>query len=529
MNRSRVEIYDTTLRDGAQGVGVSFSLEDSLRIAERLDHLGIHYVEGGQPGSNPKSSRFFKEVASLNLRRSKVVPFGSTRHAKYTASRDPNLRAILRADTEVVCIFGKAWDFHVRKVLRVSLDENLRMIRQSVAYLVKHGRTVIYDAEHYFDGWIANPKYAIATLQAARDGGAETLVLCDTRGGTLPQEIGSVVSVARENVTGRLGVHAHNDSGTAVAASLIAVEHGATHVQGTINGYGERCGNADLCTIIPSLTLKMGRKCIAPSHLKRLMATAHFVSELANIVPDDGQPYVGRNAFAHKGGMHVSAVERAPSSFEHIDPDVVGNRRHVVVSEVSGGASISRKARELGIEMEGKSAESRRVVERIKELEDQGYQFEGADASFELIVRKIKGEDRHFFELAGFRVIDERRQGGEPYSEATIKIVVDGREEHTAAEGDGPVDALDRALRKALERFYPELREMHLVDFKVRVLDARAGTAAKTRVLIESMDEDDSWNTVGVSENIIEASYEALVDSIEYKLLKDRRRKRKQT
>ncbi|MCD6287615.1 MAG: citramalate synthase, partial [Candidatus Hydrogenedentes bacterium] len=334
------------------------------------------------------------------------------------------------------------------------------------------------------------------------------------------------VREVRDRVPSRLGIHTHNDSGTAVGGTLMAVENGVTHVQGTLNGYGERCGNADLCSIIPNLALKMGRKCVSRTQLKRLTTTAHFVSELANIVPDDHQPYVGRNAFTHKAGMHVSAVKRAPESFEHAEPDSVGNQRHVVVSEVSGAASVSHKARELGIELEQKSDETKQIVNRIKELEDKGYLFEGADASFELVVKKVKGLHQHFFDLAGFRVIVERKRGEPSYSEATIKVVVDGREEHTAAEGDGPVDALDHALRKALERFYPDLKQMHLADFKVRVLDARAGTAAKTRVLIESMDEDDSWNTVGVSENIIEACYEALVDSIEYKLLKDRKRKR---
>jgi len=526
MKQPQVEVYDTTLRDGAQSVGVAFSLDDSLRIVERLDQLGIHYIEGGQPGSNPKAGKFFRAVAKLDLRRSTVVAFGSTRHARRVPSRDPNLRALLRAETEVVTIFGKSWDFHARKVLRVSLDENLRMIGQSVAHLKKHGRRVIYDAEHFFDGWSANPDYALATVRVAQDAGAEVVVLCDTNGGTMPHQVAAIVDATCRHISVPLGIHTHNDAGTAVANSLMAIEHGATHVQGTINGYGERCGNADLCAVIPNVMFKLGRRCIGPADLKRLTSVAHLVSELANIVPDDRQPYVGRNAFTHKGGMHVSAVERAPSSFEHVGPERVGNRRHVVVSEMSGGAAVRRKARELGISIEAKSGESRRVVRRIKTLEEQGYEFEGADASFELLVQKVKRVHTRFFDLAGFRVIVERTRGGRPYSEATIKVVVDGREEHTAAEGDGPVDALDHALRKALERFYPELKEMHLADFKVRVLDAQAGTAARTRVLIESMDEQDSWNTVGVSENIIEASYEALVDSIEYKLLKDRRRKR---
>ena len=526
MRQPPVEIYDTTLRDGAQAVGIAFSLDDALRIIERLDNLGIHYIEGGQPGSNPKAGKLFQAVRNLNLRRTTVTAFGSTRHARRVPSRDPNLRALLRAETEVVTLFGKTWDFHVRKVLRVSLDENLRMIGQSVEYLKKRDRRVIYDAEHFFDGWSADPEYAAATLHAAQDAGAEVLVLCDTNGGTLPHRIAEMVDEARKHISVPIGIHAHNDAGMAVANSMMAVEHGATHVQGTINGYGERCGNADLCAVIPNVMIKLGRSCIGKPNLSRLMSTAHFVSELANIVPDDRQPYVGRNAFTHKGGMHVSAVERAASSFEHVPPESVGNRRHVVVSEVSGGAAIKRKARELGIELDHEAGDPLRVVRRIKALEDQGYQFEGADASFELVVQKVKRVHTRFFDLAGFRVIVERREGGEPYSEATIKVVVDGHEEHTAAEGHGPIDALDRALRKSLERFYPELKEMHLADFKVRVLDAKAGTAAKTRVLIESMDETDSWNTVGVSENIIEASYEALVDSIEYKLLKDRRHRR---
>ena len=516
-----VKVYDTTLRDGTQGAGITFSLEDQLEITSKLDALGVAYIEGGQPGSNPKAAAFFKEVGKLPLQSATVTAFGSTHHPRKNVEDDPNIAALLKAQTEVVTIFGKSWDFHVSKVLRISLKKNLELIEQSVSYLKKEGRRVIYDAEHFFDGFLARPDYALKTLAVAQNAGAETIVLCDTNGGTMPSAVRTIVSEVRDAVRVKLGAHMHNDCGVAVANTLAAVEEGATQVDGTINGYGERCGNADLCVVIPNIQLKLGWDCVSEEQLRMLAETSHYVSELANVVPDERQPFIGRNAFTHKGGMHIDAVQKATQSCEHIDPEMVGNRRHVLVSELSGRSGVTEKARELGIKLDKKHPETLRLLEKLKKLEQDGYQFEAAEASFELLIRKVTGKHRTFFDLAGFRVIVEKREG-KPISEATIKIVVDGKEEHTAAEGNGPVDALDHALRKALEKFYPDLAQMHLSDFKVRVLDAQSGTAAKTRVLIESSDATSTWRTVGVSENILEASWQALVDSIEYKLLRDR-------
>jgi 2-isopropylmalate synthase len=518
---NEIEVYDTTLRDGTQGAGIVFSLEDQLEIVRKLDALGVKYIEGGQPGSNPKAAAFFRKVKELRLNNAVVTAFGSTCHPRKSARDDPNIAALLKAGTEVVTIFGKSSDFHVRKVLGVSLKKNLELIEQSIAYLKKKGRRVIYDAEHFFDGFISRPDYALKTLAVAQDAGAETIVLCDTNGGTMPSGVRTIVGEVRDAVKVKLGAHMHNDCGMAVANTIAAVDEGATHVDGTINGYGERCGNADLCVVIPNIQLKLGLHCVSEEQLRMLAQTAHYVSELANVVPNDQQPFVGRNAFTHKGGMHIHGVQKARQAYEHIDPEIVGNRRHVLVSELSGRSGVAQKARELGIELDKKHPETHKLLEKLKKLEQDGYQFEAAEASFQLLLRKATGKHRTFFDLAGFRVIVEKREG-QPISEATIKVIVDGKEEHTAADGNGPVDALDHALRKALEKFYPDLKEMHLSDFKVRVLDAQSGTAAKTRVLIESSDATSTWRTVGVSENILEASYQALVDSIEYKLLRDR-------
>jgi len=517
---SVIEIYDTTLRDGTQGAGITFSAEEHLEIARKLDALGVRYIEGGQPGSNPKAAAFFREVKAIRLHNATVTAFGSTHHSHKKVHEDPNILALLEADTEVVTIFGKSWDFHVRRVLGISLKRNLELIEDTVSYLRTKGRRVIYDAEHFFDGFIARPDYAMKTIRVAHDAGADTIVLCDTNGGTLPSTVRTVFKEVRDTITAKLGAHMHNDCGMAVANTITAVEEGAVQVDGTINGYGERCGNADLCVVIPNIMLKLGRECVSEDQLRMLTETSHYINELANLTPNDQQPFVGRNAFTHKGGMHIHGVQKASRAYEHIDPEIVGNRRHLLVSELSGRTGVAEKARELGIKLDKDHPETYRLLETLKKLENEGYQFEAAEASFELLIRKATGKHRTFFDLAGFRVIVEK-QDGAPISEATIKVIVDGKEEHTAADGNGPVDALDHALRKALEKFYPNLKKMRLADFKVRVLDAQSGTAAKTRVLIESSDPKNTWRTVGVSENILEASWQALVDSIEYKLLRD--------
>ncbi|MBI1871477.1 MAG: citramalate synthase [Chlamydiae bacterium] len=523
LNTDKIKIYDTTLRDGAQAAGISFSSADKLRIVERLDAFGIPYIEGGWPGATPKEVSFFKDAKKLKLKQARLVAFGSTRKAGLSASADPQLKALLEAQTPSITIFGKSWTLHVEKVLGTSLEENLEMIRGSVHFLKSEGREVIYDAEHFFDGYKANSKYALQTLKAAQEGGADWLCLCDTNGGTLTLELQEVIQNVREVLKTPLGIHAHNDGGLAVSNSIIAVQSGVLQVQGTINGYGERCGNANLCTIIPNLQLKLGYSCISDSEMKNLIELSKFVDEIANVRHDERAPYVGMNAFAHKGGTHVHAVQKVTKSFEHVEPECVGNRRRILVSEMSGRSNIMVKAIELGVDLakEDQDPQARKIVQELKKLEHEGYEYEGAEASFKLLMRKILEKHKSFFELEGFRVIVEKRGQGRPTCEATIKVKVDGISEHTAAEGDGPVNALDHALRKALMSFYPNLAKAHLEDFKVRVLDAKGGTGAKVRVLIESKDDQDLWGTVGVSENIIEASWEALVDSLEYKLLKD--------
>jgi len=515
-----VELYDTTLRDGAQTEGISYSVQDKLRIAAKLDELGLHYIEGGWPGSNVKDSQFFRLARGQRLQSAQLVAFGSTRRAGLTSARDPNLKALLRADTRTVTIFGKSWDLHVQGVLKISLDENLKIIEDSVRFLTRHGRRVIYDAEHFFDGFFTNRAYALKTIQAAQAAGAETVVFCDTNGGRLPTEITEAVTSASAQLRVPMGIHTHNDSDLGVANAIAAVSAGCRQVQGTINGYGERCGNADLVSLIAILTLKMGRDCLPPGKLKELTEVSRFVAELSNVIPRPNQPFVGATAFAHKGGVHVNAVMKDPATYEHIDPARLGNQRKILVSELSGRSSLVLKAQDLALNLSKNTPTAKRLLARLQQLEHQGYHFEAAEGSFELLLQRTLNRLKPFFTLGGFRVVVEKKDG-KMVSEATIKLTVDGRQEHTAAEGDGPVNALDNAIRKALVPFYPSLAHMRLTDFKVRVLDEKAGTGAKVRVLIQSQDEHDAWGTIGVSENIIEASWHALVDSIEYKLLKD--------
>lgn len=522
----KIEIFDTTLRDGTQGEGVNLSVDDKLRIAHKMDEFGIDFIEGGWPGSNPKDIAFFQRAKTLNLRHAKVTAFGSTRHAKNTVDSDPNIRALLESETEVVTIFGKTWDLHVRSALRIELNDNLDMIRDSVRYLKENDRMVIYDAEHFFDGYKNNSEYALRTIAAAQEAGADRIVLCDTNGGTLPHEIAKIIRDVKERIPAPLGIHAHNDAGCGVANSLAAVQEGAVHVQGTFNGFGERCGNADLSSVIPNLMLKMGYDVISKENLQDLTSLAHFISELANIPMLRNQPFVGMSAFAHKGGIHVSAVQRDSKTYEHIDPLQVGNHQRILVSELSGQSNIFHALESMGIELDRTSPVAKRILERIKSLENQGYFFEAADASLELLIRKELGEYNSHFNLIAYRVLVDQHSSGALWSEATVRLTVDGKPYFMAGDGDGPVNALDNALRKALEDQYPQLREVRLTDFKVRIMNGGLGTAAKTRVLIESSDGEQEWITIGVSENIIEASWEALVDSIEYKLLLDEKNQR---
>jgi 2-isopropylmalate synthase len=522
-----VVLYDTTLRDGAQQEGISFSVADKFKIAGHLDRLGIAYVEGGWPGSNPKDMAFFRRLPELRLQQATVTAFGSTCRAGVAAEEDANLRALLAANTQAVAIFGKSWDLHVHQVLHTSLEENLRMIAASVRLMRAAGREVIYDAEHFFDGYRAAPDYALRTLAAAAEAGAGVLVLCDTNGGSLPSTVAEIVAAVRRATALPLGIHAHNDADLAVANSLAAVEQGAAHVQGTVNGYGERCGNANLCSIIPALELKMGCHCLGGRQLAALTEVSRTVSELANLSPFPCQPYVGRSAFAHKGGMHVDALVKCQASYQHVEPAVVGNHSRVVVSELAGRSNIAYKVRELGLD--GSSGDdARQVLERIKALESRGFQFEGAEGSLELLIRRHRPGYQPPFELLDFHVLV--RDGhlpaqpdgglGTMAAEATVKVRVGPEIIHTAADGNGPVNALDAAVRKALLPFYPALAGVHLTDYKVRILDSEAGTSALTRVLIDSSDGERGWSTVGSSTNIIEASWQALADSLEYALLR---------
>jgi len=516
-----VALYDTTMRDGTQGEQVTLSAEDKLRIAKKLDMFGIAYVEGGWPGSNPKDARFFDMVRKGDFKSARLTAFGSTSRPGTPPHKDDNIRALLDTDVDVVTLFGKSWDLHAEEILEISLDENIRMIERSVDYLKRQGRKVIFDAEHFFDGYKAHPSYAMETLMAAEAGGADTIVLCDTNGGGMPREIAACVSEVGTQLKTPIGIHAHNDCGLALANSLAAVEAGARMVQGTINGYGERCGNVDLISVIGNLQLKMGYVCIPEENLKQLTELSRYVSEVANIPPLNQRPFVGRSAFTHKGGVHVSAIQKNPAAYEHLNPEVVGNRRRVLVSDLSGKSNIEYKAREMEIKLGGNGFDSQKIVSEIKRLEDEGYQFDAAEGSLELLIKRVTGQFQEPFTLESFRVTIEKNRLGPSASQATIKISVGEEEEITAAEGDGPVNALDNALRKALTKFYPHIKEMGLVDFKVRVIDGAGGTAAKVRVQIESRDSREIWSTIGVSENIIEASWQALVDSLQYKLSKE--------
>jgi 2-isopropylmalate synthase len=517
----QIYLYDTTLRDGTQSEDVNFSVEDKLKVVQRLDEFGIHYVEGGWPGSNPRDMEFFRRAKELQLLQAKIVAFGSTRRAKNKPQDDPNLRALLEAETPVITIFGKSWLLHVHAALQITEQENLDLIEDSVAYLKAQGREVIYDAEHFFDGYKHNVEYALKTLHAAKRAGADTITLCDTNGGSLTSEISKIVKEVRAQIEGNIGIHTHNDGELAVANSLAAIQHGAIQVQGTINGYGERCGNANLCSIIPNLQLKMGYHCVDAQELAHLTDVSRYVADLANLAHPKHLPFVGHSAFAHKGGVHVSAVMKDPVTYEHLVPESVGNHRRVLVSDLSGKSNVLFKAQELGIELNENSKEVQQIVNSIKEKEFGGYHYEDADGSLELLIKQQLNDWQDFFELSGFKVIiDKQEENVEPLCEALVKVRVKGQEEITAAVGNGPVDALDQALRKALEKFYPELKKIVLSDYKVRVLDGQDGTSAKVRVLITTRNSHSSWNTVGVSPNIIEASWKALVDSIYYYLMK---------
>ena len=518
----KVKIFDTTLRDGTQGEGISLTVDDKLKIATALDNFGVDYIEGGWPYSNPKDVEFFKKIKKLKLKNSRTAAFGSTRHKDNKAEKDPNLLAIIAIKPDCACIFGKTWDLHVKYALNTTLEINLEMIYSSIKFLKSKGLEVIYDAEHFFDGYIANKQYALETLKAAVSGGADCITLCDTNGGMLPNQIANIVKDVKSRISVPIGIHAHNDSGCAVANSIVAVQSGCSLIQGTLNGWGERCGNANLSTIIPNLKLKLGIDCISDEKLKTLTETSRYVSEIANVIPLDHQPYTGNSAFAHKGGIHAAAVAKKSSTYEHVDPSVVGNQRRILISELSGRANILLKSQDLNINFEKDNEKTKKILQLVKEREKKGYLYEGAEGSFELLVKRNTGKYKSFFDLGGFRVAVEKDKSGHLKSEATIKVFVNNKEELTAAEGDGPVNALDNALRKALDKFYPQLKNVRLADFKVRIINPSDATGAKVRVLIESSDGKNEWTTIGVSENIIEASWQALVDAIEYKLMKDK-------
>ncbi|MFH0702184.1 MAG: citramalate synthase [bacterium] len=519
---NKIEIFDSTLRDGAQGEGISFSVEDKLKIVKSLDDLGISYIEAGNPGSNPKDLEFFEQVKKINLVNARLTAFGSTRRRDIATEEDKNVQSLLIADTPAVAIFGKCWDFHVTDVIKTTLEENLRMIKDTIAFFKKRGKEVIFDAEHFFDGYKANPEYAFKALEAAVAGGADCLALCETNGGALPNEVYKITKKVIENFSVKIGIHCHNDGGLAVANSIMAVEAGATQVQGTYLGFGERTGNANLAIIIPNLQLKKSLSCIPEEKMAELTSTAKYIAEVSNIIIENKEPYIGKSSFAHKGGMHIDAVSKAPQSFEHINPEIVGNERRFLMSEVSGRSTILKHIQEVDPTISKDSPEAQEIIDMLKQLEYDGYQFEGAESSFELLIHKKLGIYKPFFELDHYKIIEEScSEDKELNSSVIIKIIVDKREEITAAEGNGPVNALDKALRKALEVFYPDLKKVHLTDYKVRVLDSQADTASKVRVLIESSDGYNNWTTIGVSTDLIKASWIALVDSLEYKLLKD--------
>ena len=524
---AQVQLYDTTLRDGAQQEGISFSVADKLKVVQKLDELGIHFIEGGWPGANPKDTEFFVKARDLDLEHSMLVAFGSTKHPDSKVGKDATLQALADAKTKVVTIVGKSWDLQVTHVLETSLDNNLNLIDESISYLKSKSLSVFFDAEHFFDGYKANPNYAIKTIEAAARAGADCVVLCDTNGGALPSEVTTAIKAVQKAVAVPLGIHVHNDGELAVANSLTAVQAGVVQVQGTINGYGERCGNANLCSVIPALKLKMSIDCITDEQLAKLAEVSHYVAELANLSPNNRLPYVGASAFTHKAGLHVSGLMKWEDSYQHISPEVVGNRPKVVVSELSGRGNIIYKAKEMGVTLPPKGKQARQILEQIKLLESRGFQYEDADASFELLLHRSQPEYKSPFELIDFMVVVERLRrhparavGSELLSEATVKVKLGDKMIHTAAEGNGPVNALDQALRKALVEFYPGLSAVELVDYKVRILEESAGTASQVRVLIESSDGHRQWRTVGSSTNIIEASWLALADSMEYWLVK---------
>lgn len=520
MQQKQVIAYDSTLRDGAQAQGVSFTVEDKLKIVQKLDDLGIGYIEAGNPGSNPKDLEFFDRVASLQLKHTKIIAFGSTRKPNISAAADSNLQSLLLANTPAVAIFGKSWDYQVTDILRTSLDENLKMIADSIAFLKAQAKEVVFDAEHFFDGYKANADYAFASLEAAADAGADVLCLCDTNGGTFPNEIFEITqqTVARFPKV-QIGIHCHNDCDMAVANSVAAVQAGATQVQGTINGIGERCGNANLVSIIPNVQLKLGLACIPEQNMQTLAETARYVNEVANMPFNEKAPYVGNDAFAHKGGMHIDAVNKNPISYEHISPNQVGNERHILVSEVAGRGALLKRLQQIEPSLTKDSPDTIRVLEQLKSLEHEGYQFEGAESSFDLLMHKLLGKFEPFFSLKQYNVSIFEPSADGFNSSASIHINVSGKDANATAQGDGPVNALDKAMRKALEQFYPAINEIKLVDYKVRVLDSSQATAAKVRVIIESTDQQQSWTTIGVSTDIIEASWLALKDALEYKLL----------
>ncbi len=517
-----IEVFDSTLRDGAQGEGITFSVEDKLNIVKALDYVGADYIEAGNPGSNPKDLEFFKEINLGSLRHAKLVAFGSTRRKDIKAEDDENCLSLLSAETEAVAVFGKTWDMHVTDIIKTSLDENLNMISDTVAFFKSRGKEVIFDAEHYFDGYKRNPEYAVKALKEAAEAGADRLVLCETNGGCLPFEVAEITAetcdIFKDSI---IGIHCHNDSGCAVANTVAAVQAGAEHVQGTYLGYGERCGNANLSTIIPNLQIKLGYNCVPEKNLERFTRTARWISEVANQPLYRGMPYVGGSAFSHKAGMHIDAVTKESSSFEHVAPGSVGNERRFLMSEVAGRGTVLKKIQKIAPVLTKDSAETSEICKRVKQLEYEGYSFEAAEASFELLVKEVLGEKKKYFDLNYFKTTVDQPNGNNFSSSAIIKITVGDRTEITAAEGDGPVHALDGALRRVLEGFYPELSGVHLTDYKVRVLEPQKATGAKVRVLLESSDESGSWTTVGVSTDVIDASWIALVESVEYKLMKE--------
>ena len=520
----RIAIYDTTLRDGAQGRGINFSAAGKLRIAQKLDEFGVDYIEGGYAASNPKDMAFFNDIVKIPLKHARIAAFGSTRRAGISAAQDIGCQALMQANTPVATIFGKSWLLHVRDVLRTTEEENRAMIADTVAFLKNLGKEVVYDAEHFFDGYKDSAEHALATLRAARGAGADVLVLCDTNGGAMPHEVHAITQEVIRALGCPVGIHTHNDAELAVANSLESIRAGACHVQGTVNGFGERTGNANLNSVMANLKLKLGYDCLRPDSLRGLSVLSAFVYEQANLTPDGKMPYVGENAFSHKAGMHVDGVRKNASSFEHIAPEEVGNGRHILISELSGGSNVFLKAVELGIQIEKNSPEIVEIRKELERMEKAGYEFESAEASFHLLMRRVRKEHKPFFAWKGFRVIAEKRDAANgTVAEASVKIEVDGREEYTVSEGNGPVDALNQALRKALLRFYPRVAEVSLTDYRVRILDPESHTSAKTRVIIESTDGKRNWCTVGVSDNILEASWEALVDSMEYKLMLDAR------